>query len=116
MRAINQRIIDRLKTLKVEGKSITSIQTDKGLAALIGVSRQTVATWREKGIIPHTTIQGYANYRIKDVIRAMEAHNSKSDYSKALEVLEKDAAFIELENRITELTKRIEALENYKQQ
>ena len=116
MRAINQRIIDRLKTLKLEGQPIRAIQTDKGLAALIGVNRQTVATWREKGIIPHTTIQGYANYKIKDVIRAMEAHNSKSDYEKAMEVVEKDQAFVELENRVRELLRRIAALENSKQQ
>ena len=116
MRAINQRIIDRLKTLKLEGQPIRAILTDKGLAALIGISRQTVATWREKGIIPHTVKHGCIHYRIKDVVEAMEAHNSKSDYEKAMEVVEKHQAFIELENRVRELIKRIEALENYKQQ
>ena len=114
MRATNQRIIANLKALK--GQHIKSVLTDKGLASLIGVSRQTVATWREKGLIPYTTKQGHVHYQIDDVIRAIESHNSKSDYEKAMEVVEKDQAFIELENRVRELMKRIEALENYKQQ
>ena len=114
MRAINQRIIASLKALK--GQHIKSVLTDKALAALIGVDRQTIASWREKGIIPHTTKQGHVHYQIDDVIRSIESHNSKSDYEKAMEVVEKDQAFIELENRVRELMKRIEALENYKQQ
>jgi len=110
MRAINKRIIANLKALK--GQYIKTVLTDKALAALIGVDRQTVATWREKGIIPHKKIQGHISYKIKDVIQAVESHNSKSDYDKALEVVERDQEFVELENRVRELIKRIEALEN----
>jgi len=110
MRAINQRIVANLKALK--SQYIKTVLTDKALAALISVDRQTVANWREKGIIPYTTKQGHVHYKINDVIHAVESHNSKSDYDKALEVVEKDQAFIELENRVRELIKRIEALEN----
>jgi len=114
MRAINKRIILNLKAL--EGQYIKTVLTDKALAALIGVDRQTVATWRQKGIIPYTTKQGHVHYKIDDVIHAIEAHNSKSDYEKAMDVVERDQAFIELEGKVKELMKRIAALENSKQQ
>ncbi|RZK09642.1 MAG: DNA-binding protein [Flavobacterium sp.] len=47
---------------------------DVQLCELLHVSKRTVATWRQKGLIKHSWLLGKCYYKYSDVLAAIEAN------------------------------------------
>jgi phage terminase Nu1 subunit (DNA packaging protein) len=113
MRAINKTILKRIQEIKNSGTQVRNIITDKALAAFLQVDQDTVGAWRKNGVIPYRTSENapkYPIYKLKEVIAALEAHSEKTPYEKKLEEVDRQLNMVELEQRIRELSAKIDEL------
>ena len=76
-RAINKKIVIRAKEQAPKGLNI--LATDKALAACLGVTYQTVGTWRREGTIPFKYVPGTKTplYNVKQVLKALENYKQQ---------------------------------------
>ncbi len=46
---------------------------DNELAMILQASKSSIQNWRKQGLIPYTARRGYNEYKLLDVVRALEA-------------------------------------------
>jgi DNA-binding transcriptional MerR regulator len=115
MRAINKAILERVAVLKqgvkIGGVPVTTIATDTALANLLGVSRQTVLSWRKNEVIPCKMVQGVARYKLDDVLAALESYSERDwKYIEVMQAVTKELDKAELYEKIKMLEARMDAL------
>ncbi len=80
MRAINKQILQNI-IKNAKDTSVNMVATDKGLAQLLGVTRQTVHAWRNAGLIPYKVVEAGKLVRIynpQKVVVALLKHSGET--------------------------------------
>ena len=67
-------VYDNEKWVPFEKYPDFEVYGEKELGEVLKVSKQTLHTWKRKGLIPYTQAPGYSVYKVLDVIEALKKH------------------------------------------
>lgn len=67
-----QELLDLVQQLSRPANEV--LLDDVDLRAMLKVSKRTTATWRQKGLIRHSWLQGKCYYKYSDVLAAVDQH------------------------------------------
>ena len=80
LEVIENRLVEIEKILKSEQKNVVDpILGTEGVMTLLKVSRRTLQTWRDQGIIEFSTVNGKFYYRMSAINRMLEKHLQKME-------------------------------------
>lgn len=80
LEVIENRLVEIEKILKNEQKNIADpILGTEGVMTLLNVSRRTLQTWRDQGIIEFSTVNGKFYYRMSAINLMLDKHLQKME-------------------------------------